>query len=157
MYAHCQEINSLIARVSWQISHTEAEFVCNRVFPPWLFSFQINHCFKARKFARPSAWLLAADHFLSFHLFYAVVRSSQICELSSLTNSDSEHFHQSTDRVGRKDLVGWMAHVPGALLTGECKAGVSLISSAYERLASICLSATSLSVCCITACQALSG
>lgn len=46
-------------------------------------------------------------------------------------------------------LVLWLA--------GECEVGVSLISSAHERLAPVCLAATSLSVCFISACQVLSG
>lgn len=43
----------------------------------------------------------------------------------------------------------------GAPLTGECKVGVKLISTNHERLAPVCLAATSLSVCFISACQAL--
>lgn len=57
---------------------------------------------------------------------------------------------------GKKGFRG-LEHAPGALLTGECEVGVSLISSAHERLAPVCLAATSLSVCFISACQALSG
>lgn len=72
------------------------------------------------------------------------------------TNRNMPAHTRNRDRGGRKDLEGF-EHASRALLAGECEVGVSLISNAHERLAPVCLAATSLSVCFISACQALSG
>lgn len=62
---------------------------------------------------------------------------------------------RSRDETDWGGLEAWQPR--GALLTGECEVGVSLISSTLKRLAPVCLSATSISVCFISACQLLSG
>lgn len=54
---------------------------------------------------------------------------------------------QAADRKGgRKDLKAYKAQACGALLSGECKVGVSLISSTHKRLAPVCLTATAISL-----------
>lgn len=84
------------------------------------------------------------------------------CELSPLLSQlPSVDFSQKHASIHREQIKGkkgfrGLEHAPGAPLAGECEVGVRLISSAHERLAPVCLAATSLSVCFISACQALS-
>lgn len=68
-----------------------------------------------------------------------------------------KHSSIHKEQIERKKGFRGLGHAPGALFAGECEVGVSLISSTHERLAPVCLAATSLSVCFISACQALSG
>lgn len=129
-------------------------------------SFQINHCFLPQAFARPPAvcWVgrspTSSLYGSWFMLWSDHPKNLNFIPLSY--NSPSEDFSQKHASVHREHIEGkkgfrGLEHAPGALLAGECEVGVRLISSAHERLAPVCLAATSLSVCFISACQALSG
>lgn len=68
-----------------------------------------------------------------------------------------EHTRVRGEQMEGKQGFRRLEHTPGALFAWECEVGVRLISSTHERLAPVCLAATSLSVCFISVCQAVSG
>ena len=120
----------------------------------WMSSFQINHRSLPQAFRRPladcrlglSPYVIRKNvNFLLFYYNWASVDFSQ------------EHASVHSEQIEGKKGFGGLEHAPGALFAGECEVGVSLISSTHKRLAPVCLAATSLSVCFISACQALSG